>query len=356
MQADGTTGGSGGGQPGSHEVVISLIPASAIQDDRELQKYRAARQAQADLSAQIGENLNQIAADRAEQQRQAARAQAIAAPEDPMMAAGGAAAAGIAQGAANTANGVQDGLIGTGNLIVRGVNYLAGYTVTPERASPDWSGNLFVSETDTEHDASKFLGGTGVSVLAGGGLGGVGRAGAGVAGPQTARMVVQANGQLAVATAGVAVTPAGAGVAAGVGIGTVGQVVQMSAGDAGSAPKAGAMINGVNVPTLTVSKDAAAMAREAGQVFAKTTQGWSAADKAAFWEALAKQIEAVHSPAWVSVAMKGVNGEYVFSGGSFGVHGLVIFPDGSLGIIGKTADVAMDLKTALVTVTRRPIP
>ncbi len=123
-----------------------------------------------------------------------------------------------------------------------------------------------------------------------------------------------------------------------------------------AAPKAGAMINGVQVPTLTVSKDAAAMAREAGQVFAKTTQGWSAADKAAFWEALARQIETVHSPAWVSVPMKGVNGEFVFSGGSFGVHGLVIFPDGSLGIIGKTVDVTMDLKTALVTVTRRPTP
>lgn len=116
------------------------------------------------------------------------------------------------------------------------------------------------------------------------------------------------------------------------------------------------MINGVQVPTLTVSKDAAAMAREAGRVFARTTRGWSAADRAAFWEALARQIEAVHAPAWVSVPMKGVNGEFVFSGGSFGVHGLVIFPDGSLGIIGKTVDVTMDMKTALVTVTRRPTP
>jgi hypothetical protein len=122
------------------------------------------------------------------------------------------------------------------------------------------------------------------------------------------------------------------------------------------APNAGAVVNGVKVPTLTVSKDAAAMAREAGQVFAKTTQGWSAADKAAFWESLARQIEAVHSPAWVSVAMKGTNGEFVFSGGSFGVHGLVIFPDGSVGIIGKTVDVAIDLKTGLVTVTKRLNP
>ena len=95
---------------------------------------------------------------------------------------------------------------------------------------------------------------------------------------------------------------------------------------------------------------------KAGQVFAKTTQGWSAADKAALWQSLARQIEAVHSPAWVSVPMKGANGEFVFSGGSFGVHGLVIFPDGSLGIIGKTVDVAIDLKTALVTVTKRLTP
>ena len=98
------------------------------------------------------------------------------------------------------------------------------------------------------------------------------------------------------------------------------------------------------------------MAREAAQVFDKTTQGWSAPDRAAFWEALATQIEAVHSPAWVSVPMRGLNGEFVFSGGSFGVHGLVIFPDGSVGIIGKTVDVALDLKTGVVTVTRRQLP
>ena len=130
------------------------------------------------------------------------------------------------------------------------------------------------------------------------------------------------------------------------------QLLEVEVGELGA--NAGAVINGMKVPTLTISKDSTAMAREAGQVFAKTTQGWSAADKAAFWEALASQIEAVHSPAWVSVEMRGVNGEFVFSGGNFGVHGLVIFPDGSLEIIGKTVDVTLDLKTRLVTVTRRP--
>jgi hypothetical protein len=39
------------------------------------------------------------------------------------------------------------------------------------------------------------------------------------------------------------------------------------------------------------------MAREAGRIFLERTLGWSAADKAAFWEDLSRQIEAVHSPA-----------------------------------------------------------
>ena len=64
-------------------------------------------------------------------------------------------------------------------------------------------------------------------------------------------------------------------------------------------------INGVEVPALTVSRDATAMVREAGRIFVNTTQGWAAPDKAAFWGALTRQIEAVHSPTWVATPMAG---------------------------------------------------
>ena len=177
MQTELQGGGSGTGPTpaGSHEVVIPLIPAGAIHDDPELQQYRAAQRFQAELSGQVGDYLDRAAADLADQRRAAARAQAIAVPEDPAMAAAGMIGPGLAQGAANTLNGVQDSLIGMGNLLVRGVNAMAGYTVTPERASPDWSRNFAAYETDAEHNVSKAAGGFGVSVLAGGGLGGAGR-------------------------------------------------------------------------------------------------------------------------------------------------------------------------------------
>src|SRR5262249_52872347 len=69
---------------------------------------------------------------------------------------------------------------------VKGFNTVAGYTVTPERASPDWSRSMFVAETDAEHHASKFRGGTGASFLVVGGLGRVAAAaGAGAPGAPT---------------------------------------------------------------------------------------------------------------------------------------------------------------------------
>ncbi len=95
------------------------------------------------------------------------------------------------------------------------------------------------------------------------------------------------------------------------------------------------------------------MVHEAGRIFVNTTQGWAAPDKAAFWGALTRQIEAVHSPTWVATPMAGANGEFVFSGTNFGVHGAVILPDGSFEVIGRTVDVSMDLTTGIVTVTKR---
>ena len=155
-----------------------------------------------------------------------------------------------------------------------------------------------------------------------------------------------------------AVAPANAEVAAGEASAVARLRPVVAAGETAAAEDAVAasarpLINGIEVPVLSVSTDSNAMAREAGMVFFQKTQGWSATDKAAFWQALAEQIEAVHAPAWVSVPMRGTNGEFVFSGGSFGVHGLVIFGDGSIGVIGRTVDVAMDLSTQLVTVTKR---
>ncbi len=66
---------------------------------------------------------------------------------------------GAVQGGANIINGVQDAAIGTGNLIVKGVNTVAGYRVMDEGASPDWSRNLVVPEDETAHNVSKFVGG-----------------------------------------------------------------------------------------------------------------------------------------------------------------------------------------------------
>jgi hypothetical protein len=166
-----------------------------------------------------------------------------------LLAAGGL---GTAQGVANTADGVQDGVVGTVNLIPMAINKIEGNPV-PYLPSPDWSRDLIVSESGASHDASEFLGGTGAWILLGGGVGrlagAAGAQAAGSAGAQTVRMVVQADGQLAAATATTSTAAAATqGVAvAGMGIGAIGQTVPMSAGSGpassggGRAPKTGNM-------------------------------------------------------------------------------------------------------------------
>jgi hypothetical protein len=114
------------------------------------------------------------------------------------------------------------------------------------------------------------------------------------------------------------------------------------------------VINGVEVPELAFDPVSRNMAKQALTILQVVTQGWSAADKAAFWDALAGQIESRHSPAWTSTLLRGTNGEYVFSGGNFGVEGLVIDQAGLTYLIGRHVDVSIDLRTQLVTVTKRP--
>jgi len=115
------------------------------------------------------------------------------------------------------------------------------------------------------------------------------------------------------------------------------------------------VIRGIQVPQLSAA-DSSTMVRRAGQFFKQTTTGWTAAEKAAFWQELARQIEARHSPAWVSMPLRGTNGEYVFSGRMIGVHGLVIDRGGNVFIIGKDVDVSIDLLNMTVTVTPRNLP
>ena len=132
---------------------------------------------------------------------------------------------GVIQGAANAVNGVQDAAIGTGNLIGKGVNALAGYTAVEERASPDWSRGLVVAESDTTHAVSKFLGGNGVITLATAGLGSA--TSAGTTGVQAVKIIVQADGTLAAAATTTVAIPATAAGVAGATVGIVGQAVQM---------------------------------------------------------------------------------------------------------------------------------
>ena len=89
------------------------------------------------------------------------------------------------------------------------------------------------------------------------------------------------------------------------------------------------LINGKAVPELNVGTDTE-MAREALGHFKTTTQGWTAADKAAYWQALAAQIEARHAPGWISALFRGANGEFIFSGGNINVHGMVITSEGKV--------------------------
>jgi hypothetical protein len=114
------------------------------------------------------------------------------------------------------------------------------------------------------------------------------------------------------------------------------------------------VINGVEVPELAFDPVSRNMAKQALTILQEVTQGWSAADKAAFWDALAGQIESRHSPAWTSTLLRGTNGEYVFSGGNYGVERLVIDQAANTYLIGPHVDVNIDLRTQRVTVTKKP--
>jgi hypothetical protein len=159
-----------------------------------------------------------------------------------------AGALGVLQGAANTVNGVQDGLVGIANLPGVIYNNTAGYILGAPLAqsipSPDWSNNLITAEDPTLHAVSKGLGGTGATMLIPGAqfsaptasLGRVsvlaqGAGGALVALPRTALVI----GSQTVAVAAPGVTGA-AGIA-------FGNVIQMAAsspgGSGGTAPNAG---------------------------------------------------------------------------------------------------------------------
>ena len=121
------------------------------------------------------------------------------------------------------------------------------------------------------------------------------------------------------------------------------------------------VINGKQVPTLKTtgcgSRGVATsdeMAREAGQALVQDTLGWAAADKAAYWEKLAEQVEAIHAPAWVSSRWPGSRGEIVFFGKMIGVHGFVIRPDGTIVRVGRDVSVKLDISTGVVTVIDPP--
>lgn len=75
---------------------------------------------------------------------------------------------GVVQGGANLVNGVQDAAIGDSNLPAVVYNNTAGNLGGGQIGyipSPDWSLDLIV-ENDPLHGTSKFLGGTGVVMLA----------------------------------------------------------------------------------------------------------------------------------------------------------------------------------------------
>ncbi|MCD4830991.1 MAG: hypothetical protein K8R02_04170 [Anaerohalosphaeraceae bacterium] len=80
---------------------------------------------------------------------------------------------GTTQGLLNTANGVQDSLIGTVNLGSGIWNYTGALIYDKKLGyieSPDWSKDLIVKESDFAHGASKFLGSEGALALATAGL------------------------------------------------------------------------------------------------------------------------------------------------------------------------------------------
>ena len=75
---------------------------------------------------------------------------------------GSAGGMGVGQGALNTVNGVQGGVVGTVNLIPKTFNAVSGCRAMEELPSPDRSNGVLVAEDPSLHNASKFLGGTGV--------------------------------------------------------------------------------------------------------------------------------------------------------------------------------------------------
>ena len=126
-------------------------------------------------------------------------------------------------------------MVGTVNLIPLAINKIEGNHV-PYLPSSDWARNKFVVESDQQYKAGKLLGGTGVMTLATAGLGAA-AGGSGAAASQAGTIVVQAEGGLAVAAAGTAVSPVTAAAVGGMGVGAIGQTVQMSVGNSGgSAP------------------------------------------------------------------------------------------------------------------------
>lgn len=122
---------------------------------------------------------------------------------------------GVVQGGANLVNGVQDAAIGVANLPAVVYNNTAGNLGGGQIGyipSPDWSLDLIV-ENDPLHGTSKFLGGTGVVMLATIGVGSLAGGGASQAG---------ATGAVAIATEAEAVTAFGGPAAFGrlIGIGS----------------------------------------------------------------------------------------------------------------------------------------
>ena len=87
--------------------------------------------------------------------------------------------AGLGQGVVNIGNGLTDSVIGIANIPATAVNAIAwteeqvgildpGDSIrVPYIPAPDWSRDLVVPEDDFSHDASKFIGASGVEFLSG---------------------------------------------------------------------------------------------------------------------------------------------------------------------------------------------
>jgi hypothetical protein len=100
-----------------------------------------------------------------------------------------------------------------------------------ERVMPDLSRDLFVSEGETAHNVSKFLGGNGLITIATAGAGAAGAAGSGARVLQATGFVLQANSTATALGGGATVAPAAvAGVVGAIGAvaGSIGQIAHMS--------------------------------------------------------------------------------------------------------------------------------